>query len=167
MDYHSIFDPVPWPEVGTALVQTFVIYWVVMLGLKLVGRRVFGEMGPQDLILLMLIAEATDVGLTPEKGGFWATLASVTMILLIGGVIERIPALREWMDASAVLLVRDGEPIRSMMEQYQVSDEDLRKTAHEYGLDSISSFERMYLEGDGKITGVVRKTFESAGNVHS
>lgn len=45
--------------------QTFVLFWFVLLGLKAIGRRAFGELGPQDLILIVVVAEAMDSGLTP------------------------------------------------------------------------------------------------------
>ena len=77
MDYVTLFQAVPWEPVGVSVVQTVVIYWLVLLGVKLVGRRVFGEMGPQDMVILFLIAESCDLGLTNEEAGFWGSVASV------------------------------------------------------------------------------------------
>lgn len=70
MDYLTFLDPIPWKLVGISAVQSFIVYWVVLLGLRLAGRRVFGELGPHDLILLLLISEATDLGIVTRRQVF-------------------------------------------------------------------------------------------------
>lgn len=163
MDYTSIFDPIPWDAVGHSILQTIAIYWLLLLGLKLVGRRVFGEMGPQDLIILLLIAEACDLGLSDEKAGFWGTIASVLTILAMGGLIERLTPLRQLLEERSVTLMKNGRLDRIQMRRNMVQEEDLNHTAREYGLASYRDFELMTLESDGKITGIVRPEKRNPG----
>lgn len=47
MDYPSIFDMPPLMPVFVSILQTLTLFTLVLLGLKLVGRRVFGEQVPQ------------------------------------------------------------------------------------------------------------------------
>jgi uncharacterized membrane protein YcaP (DUF421 family) len=42
-----------------SIFQTVTLFVLVLLELKLVGRRVFGEQGPQDLVILIFIAEVS------------------------------------------------------------------------------------------------------------
>ncbi len=108
MEYISIFDPVPWQEVGHTVLQTLTLYWFLLLGIKLVGRRVFGEMGPQDMIVLLLVAEACDLGLTNERAGYWGTVFSVLTILVTGVIVERIAPLRRALEDSAIVVFENG-----------------------------------------------------------
>lgn len=156
MEYTTLFDPIPWDAVVHTVIQTFILYWLLLLGLKAVGRRVFGEMGPQDLIILLLIAEACDLGLADEKAGFWGAIASVLTILAVGGVIERIPFIRRFLEDEAVILLKDGKLDKELMRKNLVGEEELDKVAREYGLESYQDFSTLVLEGDGSITGVVR-----------
>jgi uncharacterized membrane protein YcaP (DUF421 family) len=156
MDYVSIFDPIPWAEVGHSIVQTVVIYWMLLFGTKAVGRRVFGEMGPQDLIILLLVAEACDLGLSDEGAGFWGTAASVLTILATGGFVERVPFLRRALESKPVILCRGGKPEQDVMRAYLVDESDLRQAAHQYGFDSYDEFESMTLESDGSITAILK-----------
>lgn len=73
-------------------------------------------------------------------------------------IVDRIEPLREWLDGSPVLLMRNGKVYRKRLRKENISMEELDKVAREYGLPSIDGFESMTLEGDGSITGVLRKT---------
>lgn len=166
MDYVSIFDSVEWPEIGKTIIQTVTIYWFLLLGLKAIGRRVFAEMGPQDLIILLLIAESCDLGLASEKAGYWGTIASVATILIMGAVIERIPPLRRFLDSNKVLLFEDGKLDRKALRRNLVEEEDLEKTAREYGLASYKDFLALTLEGDGSITGIIKPELTASKKTH-
>lgn len=163
MDDPTLFDAVPWRAVGVSVVQTALLYWLVLLGLHVVGRRVFGEKGPQDLMILLLIGQATNLGLAPQRAGFWGTVASVLTILLIGAVIERIPRLRDWLEGTPTVLVRAGRVDREAVRRNLVSEDDLTKTARQYGFPDVSAFECMVLEGDGSITAVLLPEHRGGG----
>lgn len=155
-DYHSIFDAVPWGPVGVSALQTFVVYWVAMLGLKLVGRRAFGELGPQDVVLLLLLSEGLNQAMVHPGGGFWAGIASALVLLGTVAITERITAVREAIDGRAVEVVRDGRPVDAAMARFRLDLEDLMSAARSYGVAGPEAFERMVLEGDGSLTGVLK-----------
>lgn len=155
MGYASIFDSVPWADVGIAALQTFTLYWIVLIGLRMVGRRVFAELGPQDLILLLLVAESCDLGLTPEDSGYWGTLASVATLLATVAVVERVPALRKLTENKPVLLYEDNR-LQTNLKKYLIEESELDSVARLYGLSSYTQFQTLVLEDDGTITGVVR-----------
>lgn len=71
-NYVTIFSPVPWDQIWVTFLQAFVLFWIVLIGMRVVGRRTFSEMGAQEVILLMLLSEATDLGITHGQAGFWA-----------------------------------------------------------------------------------------------
>ena len=166
-EYITIFDPIPWREVGISALQAFIIYWVVILGLKLVGRRVFGELGPQDFIVLLLVSEAANLGLTHQDAGFWGTLAGVLTIMFTGAMIERCHPLKQLIEDSKVVIVENGKPIPEKMKQNMVDDQDLENAARKYGMGHIEAFENMVLESDGSITGVLKPEFRPAHRIEA
>ena len=154
MDYVSIFDEIPWKMVGLTVIQTFSIYVFVLCGLKIVGRRVFAEMGPQDLILLFLVAEACDVGLTPEEAGYWGTLASVITLLGIVGITERIEFLRKVIENKPVVLFHQGR-LLVKLDKYLINEDELDRAVRKYGFASYRDAEMLILEDDGNISAVL------------
>lgn len=155
MDYVSILDMPPMEAVGLAVLQTAVIFVFVLAGLKAVGRRVFGEQSPQDLILLLIVAEACDIGLTPEEAGFWGTMASITTILFLGWLCDRLGFIRRAVDGEPVIVYSNGNLDQKVMDKFMIDESDLDLAARSYGLEDFKKFRTIIIEGDGKITGVV------------
>jgi uncharacterized membrane protein YcaP (DUF421 family) len=157
MSYVTIFHPIPWPAVGQTVIQSITVYWLILLGLKLTGRRVFGEMGPQDLIILLLISESCDLGLANQEAGYCGTIASVFSILLMGNLVERTTFLRQFFEDKAVILYENGTIHEDLMRKHMVEHSDLEKTAREYGREHYRAFRKIVLEGDGKLTAVLQE----------
>jgi uncharacterized membrane protein YcaP (DUF421 family) len=155
MDYVSLFDTVPWDAVFRSMIQAGSIYILVLAGLKLVGRRVFDQKSPTDLVVLVLIAEACDLGLSDERAGYWGTIASVAVLLALGRISEQVPFLRHLVEPRPLCLYKNGRLDRAMMKKNLVEESDLDETAREYGLSSYRDFSSMMLEGDGHITGIL------------
>lgn len=158
MDYVSILDKPPMDAIGLAVLQTAVIFVFVLAGLKAVGRRVFGEQSPQDLILLLVIAEACDIGLTPEDAGFWGTMASITTILFLGWLCDRLGFIRKAIDGEPVVIYSGGRLDRKVMKKFMIDESDLDLAARCYGIEDYRQFRLIIIEGDGKITGVPKQT---------
>lgn len=159
MDYISILDPIPWDKVALSVLQTITLYWLLLIGMKLVGRRVFGEMGPQDMIILLLVAEACDLGLSHEGAGYWGTVASVVAILFMGNLGERVAFIRRFLEDSPIELLKNGQPLYDQMKKCLVEEGDLLTVAREYGMPHYTVFESMVLESDGSITGVLKPEY--------
>jgi uncharacterized membrane protein YcaP (DUF421 family) len=155
MSYMSILDKPSLEILGLTILQTAVIFCFVLFGLKIVGRRVFGEQSPQDLILLLIVAEACDIGLTPEDAGFWGTMASVSTILLLGWLCDKIVFVRKAIDGKPVIVFSNGHLNKKVMKKFMIDEADLALTARTYGLETFKQFRIIILEGDGKITGIV------------
>jgi uncharacterized membrane protein YcaP (DUF421 family) len=156
MEYLSMVDVPPFKFILLSILQTGTLFAGILLGLKLVGRRVFGEKGPQDLVILVLIGEASNLGLSHQEAGYWGSVSSVVCILLLGFLCERVTFIRRFLEGRPIFLYERETLNRTLMEQHMVDEADLDLAAREYGLASYHDFSTMVLEGDGAVTGVVR-----------
>ena len=137
-----------------SVAQTATVYCFILIGLKIVGRRVFAQRGPQDLVIIVLVAEASDLGLTPDEAGYWGSICSIVTLLILGYFSERIVVIRHFLNPDPVVLYRDGLLDHVMMRKYMVDVEDLNEVAREQGSTSYQDFAAMVLEGDGHISAV-------------
>jgi uncharacterized membrane protein YcaP (DUF421 family) len=153
----SILDfSIQWDSIGLTVIQTLVVYWFVLVGLKLVGRRVFGVLGPQEIVVIVLIAESQSSALNLQNGGFWDSIAAV----------ERIPILNHWVEGPPKKLYTDSHGTnQTVMSRYSVSEEDLNKVVREYGVPDLQAFECLTLESDGTITGILKPEFTRTRSV--
>ncbi len=167
MDTPTLFDPIPWNAVGITVLQTFILFWIVIIGLKLVGRRVFGELGPQDVALLLLVAESCNLGLTPQKAGFWGSLFSIMTLLVIVATVERVKPFRQLMEEKPIVLLQNGHALEKVMQDNLVEKADLEAKARQYGVPDCSAFETMMLESDGSISGVLKPEYRKPSTLTS
>lgn len=152
MQYVDIFSVPDLLPVGFSILQSSFIFWLIILGLQIVGQRVFAQRGPQDLVVIVLVAEACDLGLTHEDAGFWGTVASVVTLLLWGYLVEKIGFIRRLLNRKPIVLYENGKLHKPLMRKHMVDEEDLNEVAREEGRASYTEFKAMLLEGDGQIS---------------
>ena len=121
----------------------------------------FAQRGPQDLVIIVLVAEACNLGLAPEEAGFWGSISSVTTLIILGHFTERISFIRHLLDPPPIVLYREGKLHRELMRKHMVDVEDLNEVAREEGSSSYKDFDSMTLEGDGRISAIKIKKMES------
>ena len=77
--------------------RTTVIYAVVLLGMRLSGKREVGQMTPFDLVLLLLLSNSVQNAMTgPDTSVLGGVVAAATLLLLnylIAELYGREPAL--------------------------------------------------------------------------
>lgn len=132
-----------------------VIYVACMVLLRLT-RREMSELGPMDLLTMLLLSETVSPALTGGDDSLVGGLvAAVTLIAL--GTLSEVLAFKsrraeKLIQGSAVLLIRDGKVDRAVLRRFLMTDDDLRSTLHDNGLMRIDQVKRAYVEADGHIT---------------
>jgi uncharacterized membrane protein YcaP (DUF421 family) len=158
-DYVSILDPIPWKDVLTAMLQTVVIYWFAIIGLKMIGIHVFGQPGPQHLLLLLLLVSGMSGQMIPSTAGFWGCLGTGLALLITAGITQKIPPLRRFVKGKPVLLMEENSVDHQALKKTLVDEAELDKTAHQYGIPNKDGFQTVRLESDGRVTGVLKPEY--------
>lgn len=136
--------------------RTFLVYVIVLIGLRVAGKREIGQMTVFDLVVLLLIANAVQNAMvgpdTSLTGGVFAAL----LLLLFNGLVSQLrlrsPRLRRWVEGSPTILVLDGKPIPENMYREGVDQETLETALREHGLAKLEDAEMVVLEIDGAIS---------------
>lgn len=132
------------------------MYILLMIVLKIAGRRTLLEMTSFDFILLLIISEATQQALLGNDFSF--TGAAITIITLIamdivfGKIKERFPKVELFVDGSPLILVEHGRPLSKRMRKAGISDDDILSSARiGQGLERMDQIKFAILEKNGKI----------------
>lgn len=132
------------------------MYLLLMVVLKIAGRRTLLEMTSFDLILLLIISEATQQALLGND--FSVTGASLTIITLIvvdilfGMVKSRFPRVDRLIDGTAMILVEEGEVLSGRARRAGISIDDIMTAARSQGLERFDQIKFAILEKNGKIS---------------
>jgi uncharacterized membrane protein YcaP (DUF421 family) len=141
---------------GTIIVRTVVVYLVVLIGVRLSGKREVGQMTPFDLTLLLLISNSVQNAMTgPDTslaGGVVAAVTLLAMNYLIAEFAGANRRFRKFVEGQPSLLVHDGQVIVPHMAKEHVSMDELERAMREHGVDNYHDLALAVLEVDGSIS---------------
>jgi uncharacterized membrane protein YcaP (DUF421 family) len=136
--------------------RTAVVYAVVLVGIRLSGKREVGQMTPFDLTLLLLISNAVQNAMTgPDSSVAGGVVAACTLLVLNYLVVEVSGGnrrFRKFIQGQPSLLVHDGQIIASHMAKEHVSLDELQRALREHGIASYHDVALAVLEVDGSIS---------------
>jgi uncharacterized membrane protein YcaP (DUF421 family) len=135
--------------------RALVIYTVLLILMRVSGRRTVGQFTPFDLLVVMLLSESVSSGLNGgEESVTGALLAAATLVLLnvvIAFATSRSKRLQTLMEGSPVLVGRDGKIFREVLKKHHVPIEDVEQALREADCEQ-RDMKFACLEADGKIS---------------
>ncbi len=138
------------------LVRTAIIYGVVLIGVRLSGKREVGQMTPFDLTLLLLLSNSVQNAMTgPDTslvGGIVAACTLLIMNYFVAEVSGENRRFRRLIQGSPSLLVHDGKVVEAHMAREHVSLDELQRAIREHGIPHVSDVALAVLEVDGSIS---------------
>jgi uncharacterized membrane protein YcaP (DUF421 family) len=141
--------------VGIAL-WTTVIYTVVLLGMRLSGKREVGQMTPFDLALLLLLSNAVQNAMTGPDTSVLGGIVAATTLLLLNYLIAELSGgnrrFRKLVQGQPSLLVHDGKIIAAHMAREHVTLDELHQSLREHGISGLPEVALAVLEVDGSIS---------------
>lgn len=143
------------------IIRAVSIYFFLLLVLRLSGRRTVGEMTSFDLVLLLIISEATQQALIGDDFSLTTAFTLIlTMVLLdiaMSLLKQRSQRLERLLDGTPTVIVADGKPLEAVMKRARVDESDVLSSARKaHGLERMEQIRYAVLEADGKISIVPR-----------
>ena len=136
------------------------IYALVMVLVRVSGKRAVGQFTPFDLVLLILIGNAVQNGINGGDNSLTgAAIMATTLIALnyaVAYVTSRNRKVEKFVEGVPVLLARDGQLFEAVLRRGLVSREDFREALRMNGVDDVAEVELALLETNGSIS-VVKK----------
>jgi uncharacterized membrane protein YcaP (DUF421 family) len=138
------------------VIRAAIAFFFVFFLTRIVGRRELSSLEPFDLILLVMIGDLVQQGVT--QNDFSVTgliLASATIALLTVAVSYlsfKVPRVRPVLDGEPVIVVEDGKPIPRNLERNRITLEELQAAARLEGIASIDEVRWAVLETSGQIS---------------
>ncbi len=145
------FTVSPWELIARALV----IYLVLLLALRLFGKREVGQFTLYDLVFILLVANAVQPSITgPDTslvGGVVIILA-LTLLNLAIGRLEPLRVFHRLLLSEPAVVIKDGVYLEPAMRREGVDRELLETAIREHGVASVAEVQLGVLEPDGTIS---------------
>jgi uncharacterized membrane protein YcaP (DUF421 family) len=152
------------------ILRTAIVYFVILVGIRLTGKREIGQMTPFDLALLLLISNAVQNAMTgPDTSVSGGIIAAATLLLLnaaVNRVVWKNRKVRRIVEGTPTLLIRHGKIIQEHLEKERVTVDALTQALREHGVASVGDVSVAVLEIDGSISVLKNEEVPSADRPH-
>lgn len=138
------------------VIRATVVFFFIFLVTRIVGRRQLSDLEAFDLILLVVLGDLVQQGITQSDESVTGTLIVISTIALlsvgVSWVSFRSRPLRRLTEGEPIVLVQDGRPIERNMRRERITIEDIRQEARQAQISSVADLRWAILENDGKIS---------------
>ena len=138
------------------VLRTVFAFVLILLITRAVGRRELSSMEPFDLILLVVIGDMVQQGVTQSDYSLTgATTVLVTMAVLVvatAWLSFRFARLRPLLEGEPTLLISDGRLLERNLRRERMTVEEIRSEARQQSIGSLEDIRFAVLETNGKIS---------------
>jgi uncharacterized membrane protein YcaP (DUF421 family) len=138
------------------VLRTVFVFVLILIITRAVGRRELSSMEPFDLILLVVIGDLVQQGVTQSDYSLTgATIVIVTMALLTvctAWLSFRFARLRPVLEGEPIVLVADGRILDRNLRAERMTVEEIAAEARQQQIGSLEEIHYAVLETNGKIS---------------
>ena len=140
----------------TAFVRTVILYFLIMIGLRLMGKRQIGELEPGELVLTMMISDLATVPMQdfgiPLLAGVIPILTLLALSMLLSQLSLSSLRLRALLCGTPSVLIRDGEVQQEAMRKNRYTLDELLEELRGQGIADIGEVRCAVLENSGHLS---------------
>jgi uncharacterized membrane protein YcaP (DUF421 family) len=138
------------------VLRAIVIYAFLYVLMRVIGRRELSTLEPFDLILLVVVGDLVQQGVTQNDFSVTGVVLAIgTIAVLTLGVSYtnfRFPKLRPLLDGEPIVVVQDGKPIEKNLRRERLTLDDLAAAARQEGIPHLDGVAWAVMETSGKIS---------------
>ena len=142
------------------VVRGIFAFLLVFLITRIVGRRELGTLEPLDLILLVVLGDLIQQGVTQSDyslTGMTLAVGTITlMTVLISYLSFRVRRLRPLLDGEPIVMIQNGKVLERNLKRERLTEEELAMEARLQQIDSLEKVEWAILEKGGQISFITK-----------
>lgn len=144
-----------------SVLRALAIYLVLMLLMRLAGKRSLANISSFDLVLLLVISEATQQALLGDDFSATTAIIVITTLVAVDRLSDylgfRFPTFSKATESKPMILVQDGEPLKHRLRRVHVNESDILQSARQsQGLERMEQIKYAVLETSGGISIIPR-----------
>jgi uncharacterized membrane protein YcaP (DUF421 family) len=142
------------------VVRTTVIFFFVWLCLRALGKRELAELTAFELVLVMVIGDIVQQGITQQDVslvGAMLGVGTITLWILVSSYLSfRFRRLRPLVEGLPAVVVQDGRPNLEVLRTERLTVDEVFSAAREQGITALGDVRIAILEPEGRFTFIRR-----------
>lgn len=140
-----------------SIIRAAVVYVVVLILFRISGKRSLAEVTSFDLVLLLIISEATQQAMIDNDNSMTNSLLIVAtligMNILFSVIATRWKPFQKLVEDVPLVILEDGRPLQQRMRKERVEEDEILEAARaSQGLERLDQIKYAILERTGRIT---------------
>lgn len=148
------------------VIRITIIYLVILVGLRLLGKRELSQLTPLELVTLMLIPEIVSQSMIGEDfsvtNGVIGLTTIFSLVFVTSLLKQNVKAVERIIEGTPTLLIQHGKFIEENLNKERITPEEIFGEMHKSGLEHLKQVKWAILETDGKISIVPEESNQDA-----
>ncbi|MBO5937330.1 MAG: DUF421 domain-containing protein [Clostridia bacterium] len=146
------------------LIKGIIIYTVLAIAVRFMGKRQIGELQPGELVTTMVLSEIATMPLQDDKfpvlSGITLIFLFVTLELVSSFLAMKSRPYRTLMQGHSVLIIKDGHLLKDNLTMIRYSTDDLMEALRLKDVFDIDDVQYAYIETNGSVSVRLKKEAE-------
>ena len=140
-----------------AIYRGAIVYMLLLFIFRLAGRRTLAQMTSFDLILLLIISEATQNAMIGDDlsitNAMLVIISLVSLDIVLSLIKQWSPLAERWLEGKPMIVVEHGRSRTDLMKKAHIDEADVMTAARDkHGLERMNQIKYAVLETNGEIS---------------
>jgi len=145
------------------IIRATVIYFLVILAIRVFGKREISQLSVVDLVFILLISNSVQNAMVGPSSSLMGGIIAAGTLFVLNYVLEfflyRSKRFSKLVQGESIMLIYQGKELPEHLKKAEISEDELEEAVREHGVDKISDVDLAVLERDGNIS-VLSKNFQ-------
>lgn len=140
----------------TAMIRTIILYFFIIIGLRLSGKRQIGELEPGELVLALMLSDLAAVPMQDFGIPLLAGLIPISTLLALSLLLSQLSfhnlRFRKLVCGVPSFLIREGEIQQKALKRNRFTLDELMEELRLQGISQVEDVKYALLETSGQIS---------------
>jgi uncharacterized membrane protein YcaP (DUF421 family) len=131
-------------------------YVFIIFMLRIIGRRELSSLGPADLVLLVVMGDLIQNGVTQSDysvtGVFLAIATFAMLTVAMSFMTFKSKRLQTVVEGAPLILIQEGKPVERNLRAERLNVDEVAEEARGQGIESLDEIKWCVLEPSGKMS---------------
>jgi uncharacterized membrane protein YcaP (DUF421 family) len=137
------------------------VYVALLVMVRVSGKREVGQLGPIDLLAMLILSETVSPVLTAQDETLGGGLIAAATLLALGATVGRLtwwsPRFERLVDGEPVVLIENGRVHEGAERAERITAAELAQALRSAGVEELADVKLAVVEVNGEITIVPKK----------
>jgi len=142
--------------VAEKILRPIAVYFFLVIGLRLAGKRELAQLNPFDLVVLLTLSNTLQNAIIGDDNSVTGGIIGAATLLIVNFLVVRFLFRHEKLDrlveGEATMLIKDGKILQGKLAEEVLSLQDLEAAAHKQGFADLRQVDRATLDPGGTIS---------------